>query len=617
MNTHIYVGTSIAQGQSAASAIRRNCLTRQESPVKSSVFGPVCVALPFTLALAVTGIQGQAQSENARRGGPRDWSHSRLVASRFGPDNGEKISKDWRTALKHAQLDRAAEQRALIAERPRSFDLGEALLNRHKNRPVAEVEGEAKLDWNLATGGFGSVVGSPAKYSFDIATWNCSDVVYFTVDQPGSASAVNVIAITNPYASCPGNPLGTTPTVKFGIAMVAGTATSVVPSLDGTILYVLESRVGTVILHAINVNNVTGSGAYDFTANTWSGARALSTASFGTSSEQLFEITFASTTNNVSSPYLDYDANSLYFGDSSGWIHKVENVHLATAAKNTTNFPVRCGANQLQSPVFVNQQVVTTGFDGRAYRINTTVPPPAGLYVPVVSAQIGGGTGVGVGGALSAVVIDVSNAKIIMTSNSAFGLRGVGFIDLLFAANASYASGVTTGAASSTIAPQPVALDEAFWSTGNGNIYTPGAPTSGAGTYLSRVPYNGNLVTAVAGFATLMRAGAAQSVATSPVTEFLTALTPGIADFVFIGGGSGNYRYINRIGAGFLGTNNTPVAMTGSFQNVGLQGVISGIVIDTRNTSMTGTTAKANVYYGTVGVAATTQSRIVQLAQQF
>jgi hypothetical protein len=59
------------------------------------------------------------------------------------------------------------------------------------------------------------------------------------------------------------------------------------------------------------------------------------------------------------------------------------------------------------------------------------------------------------------------------------------------------------------------------------------------------------------------------------------------------------------------------VAMTGSFQNVGLQGVISGIVIDTRNTSMTGTTAKANVYYGTVGVAATTQSRIVQLAQQF
>jgi hypothetical protein len=397
--------------------------------------------------------------------------------------------------------------------------------------------------------------------------------------------------------------------------MVAGTATSVVPSLDGTILYVLESRVGTVILHAINVNNVTGSGTYDFNANTWLNARALSTASFGTSSEQLFEITFASTTNNVSSPYLDYDANSLYFGDSAGNIHKVENVHLATAAKNTTNFPVLCGASQLQSPVFVNQQVVTTSFDGRAYRINTTIPPPAGLYVPVVSAQIGGGAAT-VGGALSAVVIDASNAKIIMTSNNAFGLRGVGFIDLMFATNANYTSGVSTGGASSTIAPQPVALDEAFWSTGNGNIYSAGAPASGNGTFLVRTPYNGNLVTAVAGFATLNRTAGAQAVQTSPVTEFLTALTPGIADFIFIGGGSGNYRYINRIGAGFLGTNNTPVPMTGSFQNIGSQGVVSGIIIDTRNTSMTGTTAKANVYYGTVGVAGT-QSRIVQLAQQF
>jgi hypothetical protein len=56
--------------------------------------------------------------------------------------------------------------------------------------------------------------------------------------------------------------------------------------------------------------------------------------------------------------------------------------------------------------------------------------------------------------------------------------------------------------------------------------------------------------------------------------------------------------------------------MAGSFQNVGLQGVVSGIIIDTRTTSMTGSMATANVYYGTVGVAGT-QSRIVQLAQQF
>jgi hypothetical protein len=32
---------------------------------------------------------------------------------------------------------------------------------------------------------------------------------------------------------------------------------------------------------------------------------------------------------------------------------------------------------------------------------------------------------------------------------------------------------------------------------------------------------------------------------------------------------------------------------------------------------MTGTTATANIYFGTIGVASTTQSTIVQLAQQF
>ena len=46
-------------------------------------------------------------------------------------------------------------------------------------------------------------------------------------------------------------------------------------------------------------------------------------------------------------------------------------------------------------------------------------------------------------------------------------------------------------------------------------------------------------------------------------------------------------------------------------------GISSGIIIDTRTTAMTGSTATANIYFGTVGVARTTQSTIVQLAQEF
>jgi hypothetical protein len=44
-------------------------------------------------------------------------------------------------------------------------------------------------------------------------------------------------------------------------------------------------------------------------------------------------------------------------------------------------------------------------------------------------------------------------------------------------------------------------------------------------------------------------------------------------------------------------------------------GVGSGISVDTRTTSTTGTTATANIYFGTAG--GSVQSTIVQLAQQF
>ena len=89
------------------------------------------------------------------------------------------------------------------------------------------------LDRNLNTGGYGNVVGAPAKYGFDVTTANCSDVIYFTVDQAGSATSPNVIAITKEYSICPGNASGTTPTVKWGIQMPYGTATSAVPSGNG------------------------------------------------------------------------------------------------------------------------------------------------------------------------------------------------------------------------------------------------------------------------------------------------------------------------------------------------------------------------------------------------
>jgi hypothetical protein len=567
------------------------------------------VAVAAVVAVgAVWAMPGKAQQ--ARRGGPSDWSHSRIMASRFGPDNDQNIAKNWRTARKHMLLDRAR-----ASHDPYQDWLAKWFPQLVKPAKSADAP---HLDWSLKTGGYGSVVGSPAKYNTDLTANDCTDVIYFTVDQAGAAGIVNVIAITNPYAGCAGNAGGTTPTVKFGIALPFGTATSAVPSFDGNVLYVIESRPsgsGGMILHAINVNNITTTpGAYNFGTGTWTSVHTLSSSPIGTAtSEQMFEFTYAGVTNNVASPYLEYNTNDIFFGDSAGKIHRVTGANTAAAAKYLVNgFPVSCGTVQVQSPVFYNNQVVTGSADGKLYRVPTTGATP---YTCVGSVQGGAGTG-SIGGGMSAPVIDVTNSKIIAGANDTNGSsgRGYGAFDLNFAAGANPTSFTLTGANIGTIASVPPTFDDAFWSSNNGSLYGSGSNVAGTASYLVRVAYNAGAMGAITGNAALAHTGGAAVVTTSPVTEFLTGAASN-PDYLFIGGTTGTYKFVNRISAGFTGSNAAPSAMTSSFAPA--EGISSGIIIDTNSSNMTGATALANIYFGTVGVPSTIKSTIVQLAQAF
>lgn len=582
-----------------------------------------CVALSLFVTLAT--LRGHAQQPSWHRGGPRDWSSSHFIASTArstsGPGNG--INRNWRIHSKHVRLGRArgletADEASLLFQASdRHLVLGEWLklvkpsVGRKSPRTSAPA---SHLDWNIRTGGFGNVVGSPAKYSFDITSFNCSDVIYFTIDQPGASRSPNVIAVTNPYAGCPGNASGTTPTIKWGIRMPNGTATSAVPSLDGTVLYVLENRPAGVRLHAIKVDNITTNpGTYDFATQRWSNAHVLATSPIGTaSSEQLFVLTWPGVTDNVSSPYLDYDNNEIFFGDASGRIQHVTNADLASAARDTTNFTNPCGTVQLQSPVFYDGQVVVTSYDGFLYRLDTTGVAP---HTCIAAAQGGAGTAAGIAGSLSTPVIDVDNAKIIVNTNNAagYGVAGVGVYDFVFPTGGSPTSAQVLGPATAT-APTTGTFDDAFWANGNGSYYAVAANSNGTTTYVVRLPYNGSLGVAT-GSVELHRNGGRGVINVSPLTEFLTASTQANKDFIYIGGGEGNYLFMNRIAAGFNGTDATPVGMDSWFAAPG--GVISGIVIDTNTANLTGSTATANIYYGTKAVGTSTQSTIVQLAQQF
>ena len=83
------------------------------------------------------------------------------------------------------------------------------------------------------------------------------------------------------------------------------------------------------------------------------------------------------------------------------------------------NFPVSCGAAQLTSPVYWNGQVIASSADGKLYRINTTLAPP---YTCIASQQGGAAIAGGVGGGLSAPVVDVTNNQIIVGTNNVNGL---------------------------------------------------------------------------------------------------------------------------------------------------------------------------------------------------
>ena len=97
------------------------------------------------LMLAVIELTSAGTRAQGRRGGPRDWSHRHLVAARSGPDGDRNIGRNWRTYLKHEQIDAAR------ASRDPFQDWLDKFLNRER-KPQSGAE-TPHLDWNLRTGG--------------------------------------------------------------------------------------------------------------------------------------------------------------------------------------------------------------------------------------------------------------------------------------------------------------------------------------------------------------------------------------------------------------------------------------------------------------------------------
>ena len=575
------------------------------SRIRRRLLLPWHVAALAVLVPLLGGSLAGSTAPTERRRGPRDWSHAHLVAAGWGAGDSV-VQRDWRTLRRHLALDDDRARRQAWAGWMAWFRQGGLLSNEPSSGPAVT------LNWTLNTGGTGPVGSYPTRFTVDPSGSNCGDVIYFTVDHRGGPRTPNLIGLTNLYAGCPDNPLGTWPTVKFAIALPWGTATSPALSLDGRILYVVESRPaasGGAVLHAILVDNIAHQpGRYSFREGTWLSVHTLAPPDGTAGSEQLFEITFAGVEIDRASPYVDYANDRIYIADGAGRVHRIRNAADARASQED-GWPMSCGRSPHQAVVAWDNQAISASADGRLYRIDTAAAAPRCL----ASAPLGGGEAEGPAGGLAAPILDVANGRIIaVTGDAAAGeMKAIALYQLRFQAGEAPLAVAPLGDADG-ISPQYPALDHAFWSTNDGNVYAVGA-SADAGTLLLRLPYNGLTLLPASGAAALHRVGPPRSVPTTPVAEVVTPARGDHPDVLFVGGLDTRYRFLNRIPSAFGGSLNAPVAMEGIF-GAG-SGISSAVSADTQAVVWDRRTHAVNMYFGTAGGAV--QSTIVHLTQVF
>ena len=200
-----------------------------------------------------------------------------------------------------------------------------------------------------------------------------------------------------------------------------------------------------------------------------------------------------------------------------------------------TNFPVPCGTAALQSPVFVRSplspsvttgQIVTTSADGRAYRISTTVPPPGGL-IPVSRrrwAERVRALASAAGSPRRSSTSPTSRSSSPATTRTPVRFVASGWSGSrsprarLRVPARSVGAAIADAGASTAVIRRGVLVD------GHRKPLHSRFAHVGRRKHLSGArSVQRHAVGTPAGFATLTRTGAAQTVATSPVTEFLTA----------------------------------------------------------------------------------------------
>jgi hypothetical protein len=367
----------------------------------------------------VASVCAQEATPPRHIGVPHDWSEHHILFSRDT------------LALHPGLMDREPRVRNQAIERwqaPKASFIGPV----DPLRTFPEASGRHR-DWSV-TGLPARLLENnyPAKFSFDPdAPPSCpNDYVVFGLPLPGTTGGnANLIAFNNLYGPDGFCTTGTVPNVLFAYNTTTAAggkiATSPILSLDGTKVAFVESIPETM----------TTDGAAIFHVLTWTAGQGTpSAAAMPTSMTSLpFDLTADDT---ASSPWIDYDTDTVYVGADDGNVYQITNVFNGTPTLSSSPWPRPTAPQHLTPPVLDSNlgELMVGNENGNLYQINiksgavATIPIGAGgdfgheiLAAPIVDVTNGTTFAVSGNDGTSAVLVEVNTATMAPMAKARIG----------------------------------------------------------------------------------------------------------------------------------------------------------------------------------------------------
>jgi len=535
---------------------------------------------------------------------------------------------DW--SSRHLLMPGVSADEALVAaERdPRhvyNLVMRQVVLGR-SHFPMRQHRFHPRIDWAVSLeNGYVPQNQFPAKYQFDVSTENCNtDYVVFGLTVTTGTQA-NLVGINNLYTGATPACNSGTPWVAFAYNTVTQTGgqikTSPILSEDGTKVAFVESTTSASYFHVLVLPNPIP--APPSHSGTVLSPLTPTTCTKPTTPGCMTTLTIETAkTNSNSSPWLDYNTDTVYVGADNGLLYKINPVFGGGApalVNDPNNWPVTVSTNTrnnvLTAPVVDDTAGLIFIGDGEGYLYSVNLANPA----KTIAAQqtIGwaydgknDGSGKAGTGVVDPPIVVTDPAD--STTDQVFAFTGCSYVlgigGAISQLPANFTTGVPTTANTVDLGSATGAgdctgknvhsgtFDNAFWLNGStsGHMIACGFVNNGgvpADAQMYFFPFATNIITSTN--STKFAINTTKGEECSPLTEFYN----GTSDLLFFGVGiTGNSFVESSTITTSLSTPNCTGTPTSTCVTApGALGGTSGIVIDNQ-VSNGGT----NIYFSTL-----------------